>query len=112
MDLDAIVLAEAGQKHDSLPQYAISGVAVGIVQVLTLAGRPLGEQDGSAVFTPKECTIGSFEGAPEEHYCTGVFLLPPLEIAMPIAPRAGEVLADLGVAVGHSGHLRIVQVRG
>src|SRR5258708_5917681 len=49
----------------------------------------------------KHGTQSSFEGATEQHRCTSVFLLPAIEIAMPIAPRAGKVLADLGVAVGH-----------
>ena len=85
----------------ALPEHAIPGVSVGVVQVLALAGRPLSEQDRSGIFSAKEGAQGSFEGAAEQHRCPGVLLLPAIEIAMPIPPRAGEVLADLGVAVGH-----------
>ena len=88
------------------------GVVVGILQVLALAGRPLGEQDGSRIFPAKERAQCCFEGATEEHRCPGVFLLPAIEIAMPIPPWAGEVLADLGVAVGHSSYLWVVQICG
>ena len=82
------------------------------MQPLILTGRPFGEQDCSGIFPAKIGAQSLFEGAAEEHRRTGIFLLPAIEIAMPIAPRAGEVLADLGVAVGHSGHLRAVQICG
>ena len=70
-------------------------------RVLALTGRPLGEQHCSGIFSAKERAQSPFEGATEQHRRSGVLLLPAVEIAMPIAPRAGEVLADLGVAVGH-----------
>ena len=66
----------------------------------------------SGIFPAKERAQSQFEGATEEHRRPRVLLLPAIEIAMPIAPRTGEVLADLGVAVGHSGHLRVVQICG
>src|ERR1035437_6660548 len=80
------------------------------MQLLGLAGRPLRKQDCSGIFPAKEGTKGLFESATEQHRRTGVLLLPAVKRAMPVAPRAGEILADLGVAVGHSGHLWIVQV--
>jgi hypothetical protein len=40
-----------------------------------------------------------FEGSAEEHGGPGILLPPAVEITMPIASRAGEVVADLGVAV-------------
>ena len=68
------------------------------MQAPVLRGRPFGEQDCSGIFPA------------EQHRRPGVLLLPTLEIAMLIKPRAGQVLANLGVAVGHSGHLRVVQI--
>ena len=100
-DPDAIVLTEPGQEHDALPQHAIPGVSVGVVQALVLIGRPLGEQDCSGIFPAKISAQGLFEGAAEEHRRPSVLFFPAIEVAMPISPRAGEVLADLGVAVGH-----------
>ena len=108
-DLDTIVLAEPVQKHDSLPEHAIPGISVGVVQALALASRPLGEQNCSRIFPAKIGAQSLFESAAEQHRRSCVLFLPAIEIAMAIPPRAGEVLTDLGVAVGHSGHLRAVQ---
>src|SRR5205823_502105 len=86
---------------DSLLKHTIPGVSVGVLQVFALTGRPLGEQNRAGVFSAKERPQRSLKGATEEHCCPGILLLPPIQIAMPIAPRAGEVLADLGVTVRH-----------
>src|SRR5579872_828286 len=110
--LHATVLTETGQQHQSLPQHPIPRVSVRIVQVLTLTGRPLFEQGCSWIFATKYSTQGSFEGAPKEHRRASVLFLPAVEVAMPIPPRAGQVLADLSEAVGHSGNLWTVQIRG
>src|SRR5271168_1553315 len=74
---------------------------MGIMQILRLAGRPLLEQYCSRIFTTKDGAQGSLEGASEEHRRTGVLLLPAVEIAMPVSSWASQILADLGVAVGH-----------
>jgi hypothetical protein len=71
-----------------------------------------GEQDGSGIFPAKERAHSPFAGATEEHCRTSVLFLPPIKISMPIPPRAGEVLADLGVAVRHQATLRVVQICG
>src|SRR5215472_11318112 len=60
----------------------------------------------------KQRTQCKFEGAAEEHGCSCVFLLPTVEIAVAIPLRAGQVLTNLGVAVYHSGHLRVIKIRG
>ncbi len=99
--MDAIVLAEPGQQQDALLEHAIPGIPVGVVQVLALAGRPFRKQGGSGILTPKQGGQRLFEGAPEQHRRAGIFLLPAIEVAIAIPPRAGKVLADLGVAVGH-----------
>ncbi len=44
---------------------------------------------------------GLFEAAAEKHGGPDIFFLPAIEIAMAITARAGQVLGDLGVAVGH-----------
>src|ERR1017187_6723323 len=80
------------------------------MQVLVLTGRPLGEENCPRLFPTKKGAQGLFESPTEQHCRTRILLLPAIEIAVPITPRASEVLADLGVAVGHSGHLRIVEI--
>ena len=52
-------------------------------------------------FTQEVGGQSPLEGSPEEHGGAGVLLLPAIEVAMAISPRAGQVLADLGIAVGH-----------
>ncbi len=74
-------------------QHPIPAVTVGVVQDLVLALRPLGEQDCSGIFPAKIGAQSSFEGAAEKHRRTGVLLLPAIEVAMPITPRAGS---DIG----------------
>src|SRR5579862_7466344 len=71
------------------------------MQILALTGRPLIEQNGTGIFPAKEGAQGLFEGAPEEYRCAAVLLLPAVEVAMLVSLRTGQVLADLGVAVGH-----------
>src|SRR5579864_2511345 len=87
-DPDPIVLAESGQQCDPLPEHPIPGVSIGVMQALVLTGGPLGEQHCSRIFPAKESSEGLFEGAAEQHRGAGVFLLPAIEIAMPIAPGA------------------------
>src|ERR1035438_3005639 len=71
------------------------------MQALILTSRPLRKEHCSRIFTAKKGSQGSLEGATEQHRRPGILLLPAIKIAMPITPRAGEILADLGVAVGH-----------
>ena len=49
----------------------------------------------------EESSQGLLEGSAEKHNGTCVFLFPAIEVAMFVAARATQVLADLGVAVGH-----------
>ena len=49
----------------------------------------------------KESGQGLLKGSAEQHSCAGVFFPPTVEVAMPVAAWATEVLADLGIAVGH-----------
>src|SRR5580704_15902801 len=71
------------------------------MQNLILALGPFGEQGSRGIFTTEVSAQGAFEGPAKQHGRTSVLLLPAIEVAMPIAARAGQVLADLGVAIGH-----------
>src|SRR5207245_11564191 len=98
---NAILLAEPFEQPNALLEHAIPAVAMRVLELLILIELPFSKQ-GSRCVLPQE--IGSqspFKGTPEEHGCPGVFLLPAIEIAMTVAARAGQVLADLGVAVYH-----------
>src|ERR1039458_7077398 len=49
----------------------------------------------------EQSRYGLFEAATKEHGSAGVFFLPAIQIAMAVTAGAGQVLGDLGVAVGH-----------
>src|SRR5437763_12641028 len=72
-----------------------------VLELLILTGLPFLKQGSRRILPQKEGGQSSFKGAPEEHGRPGVFLLPAIEIAMTVASRAGQVLADLGIAVHH-----------
>src|SRR2546426_10145431 len=98
---DAVVLAEPVQELNPLLQDAVPGISVRVLQALVLAWSPLAEQNGRRVFAEEVGSQGAFEGSPEEHGGPGVFLLPAVEVAITIAAGAGQVLANLGVAIVH-----------
>src|SRR3984885_2505457 len=71
------------------------------MQALVLATGPFSKEDGCSVLAQEVRGQSLFEGASEKHGCTSVFLLPAIEVTMTIATWTGQVLTDLGVAVGH-----------
>ena len=102
---DATVLTEAVEQLQALLQHAVPAVPLGVVQRLILINGPFSMESGGCIFTPEICSQCLLEGSAEEHGCAGVFLLPTIQIAMTIATWAGQILADLGIAVGHDAAL-------
>src|SRR5205814_2684643 len=76
-------------------------IAMRVLELLILIELPFLKQGSRCVLAQKNGGQSAFKSAPEEHGGPGVFLFPAIEIAMTVAARAGEVLADLGVAVDH-----------
>src|SRR5438552_18267885 len=72
-----------------------------VFQLLILIELPFLKQGSRRVLAQKEGGQSAFKGASEEHGCPAVLLLPTIEIAMTVAARACQVLADLGVAINH-----------
>src|SRR2546427_11830148 len=72
-----------------------------VFKLLILIQLPFLKQGSRRVLPQKEGGQSAFKGASEEHGGPDVFLLPAIEIAMTVAPRAGQVLTDLGIAVDH-----------
>src|SRR5208282_4710945 len=58
-------------------------------------------QHSRRVFPAKKGGDGLFEGSAEEHGGASVFFLPSVQVAVPVTSRAAQVLADLGVGIGH-----------
>src|SRR5579872_3234687 len=71
------------------------------MQPLVLTCTPLTKQHTGSICAQKVGSDGTFKGPPEKHGGPRIFFLPAIEITMSIAPRAGQILADLRVAVSH-----------
>src|SRR5208283_679619 len=89
------------EQLDALLQHAVPGVVARVGQAHVLAQAPLLEQHSRRVFTAKQGGNGLLEGSTKEHGGASVFLLPAVEVAVPVTAGAAKVLADLGVGVGH-----------
>src|SRR6266536_2678257 len=72
-----------------------------VLEFLILIELPFLKQGDRRVLMEEIRAESAFKGAAEEHGCPAVLLLPTIEIAMTIAARAGQILADLGIAVYH-----------
>src|SRR5439155_27165871 len=84
-----------------LLEHAIPSIAMRVFELLILIELPFLKQSSRRVLAQKEGGQSPFKGATEQHGGPSVFLLPAIEITMTVAARAGEVLADLGIAVDH-----------
>src|SRR5579864_8752800 len=100
-DANAIFLRKALEQLNALLEHRVPAIALGVVQRLFLRYRPLSVESHGRIFTAEVSTQGLLEGASEEHGCAGAFFLPAVEITMPIPARTAQVVADLGMAVGH-----------
>src|SRR5207253_103172 len=96
-----VILAEAVEQLNALFEHAIPGIAMRVLELLILTEIPFLKQGSRRVLAEEEGGQSAFKGAAEEHGGPSIFLLPTIQITMTIASRAGEVLADLGVAVDH-----------
>src|SRR5205823_6063898 len=100
-DADAVFLREALQQLNALLQHTVPAVALRVVHRLVFVDTPFAIEGHRGIFTPEigaECLL---KGSPEEHSGPGVFLLPAIQIAVPVPARAVQVMADLGIGVGH-----------
>src|SRR5207247_7601656 len=82
-------------------EHAIPGIAVRVLELLILIELPFLKQGSRGILAQKEGGQSAFKGAAEEHGGPSIFLLPAIQITMTIASRAGEVLADLAVAINN-----------
>ena len=64
-------------------------------------GRPFPVEHRGGILPLEVGSHGLLERPAKQHGGPGVLLLPAVEVAMLVAARAGQILADLGVAVGH-----------
>jgi hypothetical protein len=100
-DANPIILREALEQLHSGLQHAIPAVTSRIVETAIPMGNPLPIEGRSSILALEVGSHCLFEGPAEQHGCPGVLLLPAVEVAMIVTARAREILADLGIAVGH-----------
>ncbi len=62
---------------------------------------PFFEKHGSAILLTKVGPQSFFKAATEDHRCPRLFFPPSIQIAVTVAARAAQVLADLRVAIDH-----------
>src|SRR4051812_3799098 len=71
------------------------------MQCSVVIGGPFLKQRSRGIFAREICAKRLFECTAEEHSGPRILLLPTVKISVPIASRARQILADLGIAVGH-----------
>src|SRR5205085_5210823 len=64
-------------------------------------GCPFPVEHLGGILPLKVSSQSLLKGSAEQHGCPSVFLFPAIEITMLVAARAGQILANLGVAIGH-----------
>jgi hypothetical protein len=101
-DADAVFLCETIEQLNALLQHAVPGIPVRVFETAFAVSRPFPKQHRTRVFAAEVSAQCLLEGSPEQHGGPGVFLLPAFQVAVLVAPRTREVLADLAVAIGHA----------
>src|SRR5258708_36185859 len=81
----------------------IPGLSLFELKQSVAENAPLAVKCRAAVTTVKIGLQRLFKAAPEDHGCPSLFLTPAVQIAIPIAAWAAEILGNLGVAIGHLG---------
>src|SRR5580704_12818408 len=90
---------------DSLMDHTVPGIAFLVFKRRISIGTPFLEERCSRIFFEEVGAEGLLKRAAEGHGGTRFFFLPAIEIAVAIAARATEVLADLCVAKDHRRYL-------
>src|SRR5579863_2044992 len=101
-DNHPLLAHELLEQMNSLMQEPIPGLPLPVLKRSVAEGFPFFEQRFGAVplfEVSAECLL---KAAAKDHGCPGVLLAPAIEIAVAIAARAAQVLADLGIAVSHA----------
>src|ERR1700693_1024182 len=100
-DVNPVVLGKAIEQLHARLQHAIPAVPLGIVNAAVPVSCPFPEEHRGGILPLEVGCHSLLERPAKQHGCTGVFRFPTVEIPMLVAARAGQVLADLGVAVSH-----------
>jgi hypothetical protein len=97
---NTVILGEAIKQLHARLQHAVPAIALGIVETAFPVSGPLPVEHRGGILPLEVGTHGLLERSAEQHGRPCVFLLPAIEVAMLVAARAAQILADLGIAVG------------
>src|SRR5260221_3124720 len=86
---------------DPLVEEAVPGFSFAVFKRSIAVRFPFPKKRSSAILLTKVGTQSFFKAATEDHRCPCFFFLPPIQIAVTVAARAAQVLADLRVAIDH-----------
>src|SRR5882762_10149077 len=86
---------------DSLVEDVIPGLSFAVFKRTIAVYIPFLEKDSSAILLSKVGAQSFLKAATEDHRCPCLFFPPSIQIAVAIAARAAQVLADLRVAIDH-----------
>src|SRR6266404_5331942 len=85
----------------SLVQEMIPRLSLSVFKRTITICLPFFEKHSSAILLRKVGTKSLFKAPTEDHRCSGLFFTPAIQVAVAIAARAAQVLADLRVAIDH-----------
>src|ERR1700682_4044002 len=100
-DANPIILGEAIKQLHARLQHAVPAIPLGVVKTGFAVPGPPAVQHRGGILPLEIGSYGLLERPAKQHGRPGVFLFPAIEVAMLVATRAGQILADLGIAVGH-----------
>ena len=100
-NVHAILLGEPLEQVDSLVEQAIPGFSLFVLKGSISKSAPFLEQRCTAILFAKQGGQSSFKATAKDYRRPCLLFLPSIQIPVPLAARAAEVVADLGVAKGH-----------
>src|SRR5580658_1052254 len=95
------MLRELLEQMNSLVKGSIPGVTLFVLEGGIAKATPFLEEHCARVFSVEVGTERSLKAPPKNHRRTRVLFPPTIEIPIPVAAGAAEVLANLSVAVRH-----------
>src|SRR5208282_3090480 len=96
---DPIVLGHFVKQVDPLVNELVPRVAFAVIERHIAVRSPFLEESCSAVLPAEVGRQSLFKAAAKDHGSADILFLPAIEVAVPVAARAAEKLADLRVAI-------------
>src|SRR5579863_2094464 len=101
MDANAVILGKSLEHMNTLVHHAIPGIRFFVFEGIVSISSPLLEERSTAILSTEVSAKSTLKAAAESHGRTGLLFAPAVKIAIAIAARAAEILADLCVAIDH-----------